>query len=69
LFIERGEIGKEVLTQFFEYLRRYQDLNVSTLRIVTRAGGEMLRQMAPKITKLNYDVLEIDLENIKSPKL
>lgn len=58
-----------MLTQFFEYLRRYQDLNVSTLRIVTRAGGEILQQMAPKITKLNYDVLEIDLQNVQSPKL
>ncbi len=40
LFIKTGEIGKEVLTQFFEYLRRYQDLKVSTLRIVTQTDGK-----------------------------
>lgn len=62
LFISKGELSKEVLTQFFEYLRRYQDLTVSTLRIILKGCNDELSSIAPKIHKLNYDVLEIKLD-------
>jgi hypothetical protein len=62
LFISKGELSKEVLTQFFEYLRRYQDLTVSTLRIILKGSNEELSSIAPKIQKLPYDVLEIKLD-------
>ena len=35
---------------------------MSTLRIITKESPEELYMIAPKIKKLNYDVLEIKLD-------